>query len=259
MKTAIAITGQLRIFPNISHQFMKALQCVQRYTNIELFFYVSHDFHLAWWHIQKYAENNNISIEESERRHKEIYPTISTSKFHEIVKSWNIPYTYESYTKDEISSEEVLNSIESEQDHTDDHTLRAIKVQCTVENKCIERILESEKKSGAEFDYIMRIRPDYLLSKKGLGYIQGCLSNVEMQLALNHWDFFYFYPRILLDFHRIRRVEILKHVTTLSAKFNVDQDTLRHCGFKFSLKSDNKNVLSETMGLVLPIKGRWGR
>ena len=246
--TAIMITGQLRVFSDIENDFFNMIKCIEQYTNVVLFFYVSDKTKIAEFHRQIYATRNNISLEESALREKNLYPTsFSTHDFHQRSKKRKLPYVYRSY--DSAMFDNQFNDCH--------YSLKSSRIQVYLEKTCLEDVFSYEKLKKMKFDSFLRIRPDYLLNNTGLQYVQKYYSN--MNCCLTHWNFFYLYPRKYLNMHLVHRSQILDHIHFYCDKYNITSGDLIDCSFKFALIEHGINCISASLGNVYPVIGRFGK
>ena len=246
--TAIMITGQLRIFSDIENDFFKIIKNIEQYTNVVLFFYVSDKTKIVDFHRKAYAINNNISLEESTLREKNLYPaSFSTDNFHERSKKRKHNYFYRSY--DSTMFDNQFNDC--------DNLLKSSKIQVCLEKTCFEDVFSYEKLKKMKFDSFLRIRPDYLLNNYGLQQVQKYYSNPNY--CLTHWNFFYLYPRKYIDIHLIHRPQILDDIIFYCEKYNINRADLIDCSFKTALDEHQVNHISIYLGNVHPIVGRMGK
>lgn len=253
--TAVAIVGQLRVFPDIYIQFFKNLKIIQKYTKLELFFYISYEVNISPMHIKSYATKQGITEEESLVRHNKLYPIIDCDKFLTIMKSTDFKYECESYTTEEITKNIGLPD-KSINPSGKKYVKFSHLIQGNTEQYCLNMIMKREKHRKKLYDNIIKIRPEYLLSEYGMRNIIQYFT--QKQAPLLHWDFFYLYPRKIMPLHYKRKNQ-LDNLSEIAKIMNCTEEESIDLIFKALLKKNNISFNAGYMGHVFPIEGGCGK
>lgn len=253
--TAVVITGQLRVFPNIYKTFFRNLNLIKKYTNLELFFYISYEVNVNILHINSFANKHGITEEESLVRHNKLYPIIDRDKFLNIIESTNFKYNYESYTTEEVT-QNICEPDKSINSSNKKYTKFSHLLQGNTEQHCLNMVMNREKHRNKVYNNIIKIRPDYLLSQYGVGLIINYFTHKSTPLL--HWDYFYLYPRNLMLLHYERKNQ-LGYLSDIAKLLDCSLEESGDIIFKALLKkNDIPYNATKYMGHVFPNEGRNG-